>query len=78
MTDLENSKNYEPENSSSPQNFILRCPKCKWARITSGLERDLSDLTQVKASCKRCGKFRTYKCPTCGMSCSLKRFRGNN
>ncbi len=69
---------YEPEESSAPQNYILRCSRCRWARASSGLEADLKDLLSVKSNCSTCGKYRTYKCPKCGMNCPLKRVRGNS
>lgn len=69
--------NHAIEQSSAPKNFVLRCSRCRWARTSSGLEADLKDLIEMKNSCKNCGKFRQYKCPKCGMTCPLKRIRGN-
>lgn len=70
-------EHYEPEDSSAPKNFALRCPSCRWARITSGLATDLQDLLVIKPTCQNCGKFRKYKCPKCGTACPLKRIKGN-
>jgi|GEM_PF-2321999 len=74
MSAEENKKHED----SAPQNFFLRCPKCSWAKLSSGLTSDLVDLVNVKTTCKGCGKFRKYKCPKCGTSCPLKRIKGNS
>ena len=29
-------------------NFIIRCHKCRWARLSTGLTTDLADLTEIK------------------------------
>lgn len=71
------SGNYDPEKSSAPQNFVLRCARCRWARMSSGLGVDLKDLLEIKPNCANCGKFKKYKCPKCGMACPLKRVKGN-
>lgn len=68
---------FAPEASSAPQNFVIRCAGCRWARMTSGLTADLADLIYVKPTCKTCGKFRKYRCPKCGQACPLKRVKGN-
>jgi hypothetical protein len=73
-----NEEQYTPEESSAPRNFVLRCPKCRWARITSGLKVDLEDLTYIEPTCVGCGKFRQYRCPKCGAACPLKRMKGNS
>jgi hypothetical protein len=65
------------EDSSAPKNFLLRCYKCRWARTSSGLTADLSDLIEITPGCRNCGKFRRYQCPRCGGSCLLKRIKGN-
>ncbi len=74
----ENIETYEPEDSSAPKNFILRCPGCRWARASSGVSDDLADLIYVKPTCKGCGKLRQYRCPKCGNKCPLKRLKGNS
>jgi hypothetical protein len=63
------------ENNSVPKNFILRCPRCRWSRTSSGLKSDLKDLVEIKNNCINCGKFRNYKCQKCGMACPLKRIK---
>lgn len=67
----------EEEKSSTPKNFQLKCIQCGWARTSSGLTTDLSDLIYIKPSCKGCGRYRKYKCPKCGAPCPLKRIKGN-
>lgn len=76
MSEEENELN--AEQSSAPKNFVLRCPRCRWARTTSGLTTDLADLTYIKPTCVRCGKLKKYKCPKCGTACPLKRIKGNS
>jgi hypothetical protein len=73
----EDKQEYQPENSSAPKNFAIRCIKCNWARLTSGLTVDLADLHYIKPTCKGCGKYRMYSCPKCGTKCPLKRIKGN-
>lgn len=69
---------YEPEQnlSGAPKNFMIRCPKCRWARLSSGVSMDLADLHEVTSSCKNCGKARKFKCPKCGMNSPMKRIKG--
>jgi hypothetical protein len=73
----EGKEEYQPEKSSAPKNFVLRCIKCNWSRISSGLTSDLADLSHIKSSCNGCGKYRMYLCPKCGTKCPLKRIKGN-
>ena len=70
---------YEPEESKSgvPKNFVIRCGRCRWARITSGVSEDISDLHEVQIGCVNCGKWRKFKCPKCGMLSPMKRIKGN-
>lgn len=68
----------ETEQNSNPKNFVLRCPRCRWARTTSGLASDLTDLIHIKPTCNSCGKLKKYKCPKCGTACPLKRIKGNS
>ena len=71
---------YVPEASTSgvPKNFVIRCPKCRWARLSSGVAADLSDLHEIKSNCKNCGKFRKFQCPKCGTHSTMKRLHGNS
>ena len=73
------SEEYVPEenNTGSPKNFMIRCPRCRWARVSSGLKDDLADLHEVDADCFNCGKWRKFKCPKCSMNSQMKRIRGN-
>ena len=67
----------ESDNTGVPKNFIIRCHRCRWARISSGVSSDLSDLNEIKSGCINCGKFRSFKCPKCGMPSKMKRIKGN-
>ena len=71
---------YEPEKSITgvPKLFMLRCPKCRWGRSSSGVSADLADLIEVKNNCASCGKARKFRCPKCGVACPLKRIKGNS
>lgn len=68
---------YEPEadNSGVPKNFFIRCPRCRWARVSSGVTADLTDLHEVTSGCRDCGKFRVFKCPRCSMPSPMKRIK---
>jgi hypothetical protein len=83
MTDemkiVEPKEEYEPEadNSGVPKNFFIRCPRCRWARLSSGVAMDLADLYEENPGCKTCGKWRKFKCPKCGMPSPMKRIKGN-
>ena len=63
--------------SDVPKNFILRCQKCRWARLSTGLSEDLKDLHEY-VSCANCGKIRTFRCPKCGQTVKLIRIRNNS
>ena len=71
---------YVPEESVSgvPKNFVIRCPRCRWARMSSGVAADVADLNEVKSNCKNCGKYRKFQCPKCGTHCNMKRLCGNS
>lgn len=71
------NKTYEPEpdNSGAPKNFFIRCPSCRWARVSSGVAVDVADLNEVKSGCKTCGKWRHFKCPKCGRNAPMKRIK---
>ena len=79
-TPAEPKEEYVPEedNSGVPKNFIIRCPRCRWARITSGIAQDMEDLNEVDKNCINCGKWRKFKCPKCGMPSQMRRLRGNS
>ena len=59
---------------SVPQNFILRCPKCRWAKMTTGLSEDLKSLREI-STCSNCGKPRTFRCPQCSNLMKLTRIK---
>lgn len=68
----------ESETSGVPKNFFIRCGRCRWARLSSGVSEDLEDLHEVKGNCPTCGKNRRFKCPTCGANAVMKRLKGNS
>ena len=68
----------EADNSGVSKNFMIRCPRCRWARLSSGVSVDLADLHEVNPNCSNCGKWRKFKCPKCGMPSSMKRIKGNS
>lgn len=57
-------------------NFIIRCLKCRWAQLTTGLPDDLKGLYEVANSCSKCGKPREFRCPKCGRNSKMTRIRG--
>lgn len=59
------------------KNFKLTCPKCRFARMSTGLADDLKDLKEIN-TCASCGGGRKYRCPKCGAIAKLARVRGNN
>jgi predicted RNA-binding Zn-ribbon protein involved in translation (DUF1610 family) len=59
-----------------PKNFIIRCHKCRWARMSSGISSDLIDLHEIK-TCDKCGKPREFKCPNCGLTAKMLRIKRN-
>jgi predicted RNA-binding Zn-ribbon protein involved in translation (DUF1610 family) len=56
------------------KNFMVRCHKCRWARLSTGLSSDLADLKEI-ISCPTCGKARQFKCPKCGLVAKLTRVK---
>jgi hypothetical protein len=71
---------YQPEASVSgvAKNFVIRCPKCRWARLSSGVSSDIKDLHEVRPGCKTCGRWRRFQCVKCGVPCPMKRIKGNS
>lgn len=57
------------------KNFIVRCHKCRWAKVTSGLKRDLEDLVEIPSNCSNCGKPREFRCPNCGLVAKMNRIK---
>lgn len=68
----------EADTSGVPKNFIIRCPRCRWARITSGIASDMTDLNEIEPNCINCGKWRRFRCPKCHNISMMKRLRGNS
>lgn len=62
---------------STPKNFMITCPQCRWSILTTGLSEDLKDLKEVE-SCSNCGKPRVFRCPKCGQKSKMLRLRGNS
>jgi len=67
----------EADTSGVEKNFIIRCPRCRWARISSGIATDIEDLNEIDPGCINCGKWRRFKCPKCGMASTMRRLKGN-
>ena len=67
----------EADNSGVEKNFMIRFPRCRWARLSSGVSADLEDLHEVDANRVNCGKWRKFKCPKCGMPSPMRRIKGN-
>lgn len=75
---LENVSDEAPVNvDNTPKNFVLRCVKCRWARMSTGLTEDLNDLRET-TGCSNCGKPRQFRCPKCGQTAKLMRVRNNS
>lgn len=74
-----NDDEYKPEvnHTGAPKNFFIRCPKCRWARTSTGLKDDVADLYEISPGCTTCGKWRKFKCPKCGMPATMQRIKGN-
>lgn len=68
----------EADNTGAPKNFFIRCPRCRWARVSSGLSADIADLHELDKNCVHCGKWRKFQCPKCGMPSQMKRMKGNS
>lgn len=68
----------EPNNTGAPKNFMIRCPKCRWARISSGLDADMIDMHEINRGCRTCGKWRKFHCKRCGTPAAMVRIRGNS
>jgi transcription elongation factor Elf1 len=59
------------------QNFIIRCPRCRWAEMSTGISEDLTHLSEV-VTCTNCGGSRKFRCPRCGQLAKMTRVRGNS
>lgn len=59
------------------KNFIIRCQKCRWAHMTTGLTSDLVGLNEIK-TCSNCGKPREFRCPKCGRNAKMMRIKKNS
>lgn len=57
--------------------FIIRCLKCRWAKLSTGLSNDLQDLKEIE-SCESCGKPRAFRCPKCGLPAKMTRIVDNS
>ncbi len=55
--------------------FNIRCMKCKWYKLTTGLSEDLKDLYEIKNHCTNCGKPREFRCPKCGTPSKMLRLK---
>jgi len=59
------------------QRFMLRCSRCRWARLSTGVSTDLQDLHEYK-KCANCGGPRKFRCPQCGGQAKMLRIKGND
>ena len=57
------------------QKFIIRCLKCRWAKLTTGISSDLAELTEIPSSCSKCGRPREFRCPKCGRVAKMTRIK---
>lgn len=57
------------------KNFLIRCPNCRWAEVTTGIDKDLEHLHEYKKSCASCGKPRKFRCPNCGQQAIMRRLK---
>lgn len=55
--------------------FIIRCAKCRWAKTTTGISSDLTDLFELKKGCTHCGG-RQFRCPKCGRPAKMTAIKG--
>lgn len=62
----------------TPKNFVIRCGKCRWAMLTSGVAEDLKGIHEIKSNCANCGKARKFHCKKCGAPAQMRRFKGNS
>lgn len=60
------------------KNFIIRCPKCRWAEMSTGISADLVHLQEIPNNCEKCGKPRRFKCPKCGQHAIMNRVKVNS
>jgi transcription elongation factor Elf1 len=59
------------------KNFVVKCNRCSWSKVSTGTSDDLKDLFEIK-TCTNCGRPRQFRCPKCGMIAKLTRIKGNN
>jgi len=52
---------------------MIRCLKCRWAKMTTGTSEDLKDLYEIKNNCSNCGKKRQFRCLKCGQPATMIR-----
>jgi hypothetical protein len=53
--------------------YMIRCLKCRWAKMTTGTSEDLKDLYEIKNNCSNCGKKRQFRCLKCGQPATMIR-----
>lgn len=61
------------ETSNRHEPFLIKCPHCRWQSKTTGLSDDLKSFKEVKGSCSKCGKPRTFVCPSCRRLAVMRR-----
>lgn len=67
-----------PDVSHVPKNYMIRCPKCRWGRTTSGVKADLMDLNEIHNSITAPGRDRRFTCPSCGNHAIMKKITRDN
>lgn len=60
-----------------PKNFKIKCIRCSWSMLTSGVSADLVGVYEIKKNCENCGGARKFRCKKCGGLAEMKRIRGN-
>lgn len=58
------------------KSFIIRCPACRWAEMSTGISDDLAHLHEIKV-CANCSGGRKFRCPKCGTPAKMIRVKGN-
>lgn len=62
-------------NCMDEKRYIIRCGKCRWARMSNGLSSDVTELKEIK-KCHNCGGPRQFRCPRCGQTAKMTRVKG--
>lgn len=55
--------------------WVIRCSKCKWQELTTGISVDITHLKEIKKGCPTCGGARKFHCPKCGQVAKMLKLR---